>query len=62
MQAAQPRLWLGDLQGSTLPGMLAEQTGGVAYLRIDGVMQGSVSLEGAATASLAALHSCTHRP
>ena len=53
-------LWLADLGSSTLPQWLASQRG-EAYLRINGVMQGSISLAGAAAASTAALRRCTRR-
>lgn len=52
-------LWLAELGNSALPRMLSQQTG-VAYLRINGVMQGEVSMQGAAAASRSALGSC-HR-
>lgn len=50
-------LWLADLSGSQLSRMLSSQVD-VAYLRLNGDMQGEVSLKGAAAASQSALSSC----
>jgi len=53
-------LWLADLSGSQLPRVLSSQAD-VACLRLDGDMQGEVSLKGAAAASQSALRSCNWR-
>ncbi len=50
-------LWMADLGGSSLPRMLSSQTG-VAYLRLNGTLQGELSMQGAAVASQAALAGC----
>lgn len=50
-------LWMADLRGSPLPRLLSSQTG-VAYLRLNGTMQGELSMQGAAVASRAALAGC----
>lgn len=50
-------LWLADLSGSRLPRMLSSQVD-VAYLRLNGNMQGEVSMQGAAAASKSALRGC----
>lgn len=52
-------LWLSDLSGSPLPRLLSSQHG-VAYLRLNGVMQGDLSMQGAAAATQAALAGCGH--
>lgn len=53
-------LWMANLRGSPLPRLLSSQTG-VAYLRLNGTMQGELSMQGAAVASQAALAGCGNR-
>ena len=51
--------WQAGLGASQLPRMLASQAG-VAYLRINGAMQGEISMQNGAAASRSVLGSC-HR-
>lgn len=53
-------LWLADLSRSPLPRMLSSQ-GGTAYVRLNGAMQGELSMQGAAAAVQAALAGCRGR-
>lgn len=52
-------LWLANLTGSRLPRMLSSQVE-VAYLRLNAVFQGQVSLVDAATTTRKALDYCLH--